>query len=200
MEAVLTDVARAAVEETLKRIIEKARRGKRLSDWEIGLLIISQLTHRIDAVEKNLDELKIYIDARFNQVDAKLADLKNYIDKTAGDLKSYVDRSIADLRDHVDKSNADSRNYVDKSLADLKNYVDKSNADLKDYVDKSIANLRSYVDKSIGDLRTYVDIRFDEVKNAINRIAADTDYLKKSLDQLRDNVINILLEELKRRL
>jgi len=38
------------------------------------------------------------------------------------------------------------------------------------------------------------------VKNAINRIAADTDYLKKSLDQLRDNVINILLEELKRRL
>jgi len=193
-------VARAAVEEPLKRIIEKARRGKRLSDWEIGLLIISQLTHRIDAVEKNLDELKIYIDTRFNQVDAKLADLKNYIDKTAGDLKSYVDRSIADLRDHVDKSNADSRNYVDKSLADLKNYVDKSNADLKDYVDKSIANLRSYVDKSIGDLRTYVDIRFDEVKNAINRIAADTDYLKKSLDQLRDNVINILLEELKRRL
>jgi len=181
VEVVLTDVARAAVEETLKRIIEKARRGKRLSDWEIGLLIISQLTHRIDAVEKNLDELKIYIDTRFNQVDAKLADLKNYIDKTAGDLKSYVDRSIADLRDHVDKSNADSRNYVDKSLADLKNYVDKSNADLKDYVDKSIANLRSYVDKSIGDLRTYVDIRFDEVKNAINRIAADTDYLKKSL-------------------
>jgi tRNA uridine 5-carbamoylmethylation protein Kti12 len=117
---VAVDVISSILADHVRRVIEKALRGEKLSDWEVGYLLIDsierRLSARIDAVEKSLS--------------TRIAT-----------------------------------------------------------VEKTLAKLRTDLDKKITEVKNDLDKKISEVKD-------DTKYLKWSLDQLRDNVINVLVKEL----
>jgi hypothetical protein len=62
---VFEQVAARALEEVLVRIVRKASEGKRLSDSEVALLVMGLMLWR-------LDDLKIYVDGKFNAVEGRL--------------------------------------------------------------------------------------------------------------------------------
>jgi tRNA uridine 5-carbamoylmethylation protein Kti12 len=117
---VAVDAISSILADHVRRVIEKALRGEKLSDWEVGYLLIDsierRLSARIDAVEKSLS--------------TRIAT-----------------------------------------------------------VEKTLAKLRTDLDKKITEVKNDLDKKISEVKD-------DTKYLKWSLDQLRDNVINVLVKEL----
>ncbi|MCC6065786.1 MAG: hypothetical protein LM576_07365 [Thermofilum sp.] len=90
-------VAAKALEEALARIIRKASEGKRLSDSEVALLVMglmlrrlddlkSYVDSRFDSVEKRLDDLKGYADGRFNAVEGRLGALEKRLETVEGRL------------------------------------------------------------------------------------------------------------------
>lgn len=58
-------------------MVEKARVGKRLSDWEIGLLFINMLSLRINSLEKGHTEMREEIKSPRADMDGKIADVKD---------------------------------------------------------------------------------------------------------------------------
>ncbi|MDT7889232.1 MAG: hypothetical protein RQ885_09710 [Desulfurococcales archaeon] len=117
---VAVDVISSILADHVRRVIEKALRGEKLSDWEVGYLLIDsierRLSARIDAIEKSLS-------TRIATVEKTLAELRTDLDKKITEVKNDLDKKISEVKD-------------------------------------------------------------------------DTKYLKWSLDQLRDNVINVLVKEL----
>jgi len=90
-EAVLSRV----LEENVNRIARKVAEGKKLSDQEIVILyldiIMRSNERRFEAINKRLDDLKEYVDKRFEAVDKRLDDLKDYVDKRFESLERRVE-------------------------------------------------------------------------------------------------------------
>jgi tetrahydromethanopterin S-methyltransferase subunit G len=73
-----------ALEEAVARIARKAAEGKKLSDKEVSVLMMSTMIRR-------LEDLRGYMDKRFEDFDRRLDDLKGYVDRRFEDFKVYVD-------------------------------------------------------------------------------------------------------------
>jgi hypothetical protein len=87
-----------ALEEAVSRIVRKVSEGKKLSDREVTVLVMSLMVRRFD-------DLKEYADERFN-------DLRGYVDKGFEDLKVYVDRRFDDFKAYIDgRFNAVDRRF-----------------------------------------------------------------------------------------
>jgi tetrahydromethanopterin S-methyltransferase subunit G len=98
-----------ALEEAVARIARKAAEGKKLSDREVSVLMMSTMMRRMEDFRGYMDKRLEDFDKRLEAFDGRLEDLKAYVDKGFGDLKGYVNRRFDD---------------VDKRLEDLKGYVD----------------------------------------------------------------------------
>jgi len=83
------------LEEAVNRIARKVAEGKKLSDQEIVILyldiIMRSNERRFEAINKRLDDLKEYVDKRFEAVDKRLDDLKDYVDKRFESLERRVE-------------------------------------------------------------------------------------------------------------
>jgi hypothetical protein len=81
---VAVDAISSILADHVRRVIEKALRGEKLSDWEVGYLLIDsiekRLSARIDAVEKTLAELR-------TDLDKKITEVKNDLDKKIIEVK-----------------------------------------------------------------------------------------------------------------
>ena len=90
-EAVLSRV----LEEAVNRIARNVAEGKKLSDQEIVILYLDIIMRsnekRFEAINKRLDDLKEYVDKRFEAVDKRLDDLKDYVDKRFESLERRVE-------------------------------------------------------------------------------------------------------------
>jgi len=142
VEQVALSLVEEVLAQYLKRILDKATKGKRLSDGEIGMLFM-------DYNRRSLEERLKKVEERLNRVEEKVESLETGL---RNDMKSLEESLRSDM------------------------------AKLEKKFTEDIAKLEKRVTEDI------------------NRLESSIDYLKKSLDQLRDNVINVLLEELKRRM
>ena len=95
MGAVAETVLSRVLEEAVNRIARKVAEGKKLSDQEIVILyldiIMRSNERRFEAINKRLDDLKEYVDKRFEAVDKRLDDLKDYVDKRFESLERRVE-------------------------------------------------------------------------------------------------------------
>jgi len=98
-----------ALEEAVSRIARKAAEGRKLSDKEVSVLMMSTMMRRMEDFRGYMDKRLEDFDKRLEAFDRRLEDLKAYVDKGFDELKGYVDRRFDD---------------VDKRLEDLKGYVD----------------------------------------------------------------------------
>ncbi len=78
---VITTLIDTIIREAFERIINKIKEGKKLSDAEVQLLIISQMRKDQESIAKSLEDFKNDTNRRFNEMDKKIDDLKNYVEK-----------------------------------------------------------------------------------------------------------------------
>jgi predicted nucleic acid-binding Zn-ribbon protein len=93
VETVAVEMMEQLLSEYVKRTTEKALAGKKLSDWEIGILMMDQLRSsletrissmekRIEKIESDVDYLKKSLDSlRDNVINVLVAELKRRTEK-----------------------------------------------------------------------------------------------------------------------
>jgi chromosome segregation ATPase len=111
-------------------------------------------------------------------------------------MVAWTQRDIARLEKKTDETNrrvyevkTDLEKKIDDVKTDLEKKIDDVKTDLEKKIDSTDKKIDS-TDKKIDDVKTDLEKKIDDVK-------ADTTYLKQSLDQLRDNVLTVLVEKLK---
>ena len=60
----------AVIKEALEGIVDKIREGKKLTDSEVLLLVVSQLRREQEMIREGLKELKLDMYRRFDDVDS----------------------------------------------------------------------------------------------------------------------------------
>lgn len=119
VEAIAVSTVEQLISEYVKRIVEKAMAGKRLSDWEMGILIMdhirSSLESRIETTRRELEakiesarkdlESKIEItrkelESKIETLDTKISSMEKRIEKIELDI-DYLKKSLDSLRDNV---------------------------------------------------------------------------------------------------
>ena len=93
----VSSVIGAVLEEAVKRIAKKVAEGKRLSDSEVMILILEQINRRIEVgfnnVDKRFEDLKEYVDRRFDDINRRFEDINKRFDdvnKRIDDLNTTV--------------------------------------------------------------------------------------------------------------
>ena len=137
-EAVLSRV----LEENVNRIARKVAEGKKLSDQEIVILyldiIMRSNERRFEAIDKRFNDLKEYVDKRIN-------DLKDYVDKRFESLE----KRIEDLKGYVDKRLED----VDKRLESLERRVELVYNEVSSIKTDIIKMMKEYMERLYGGKR-----------------------------------------------
>jgi len=124
-----------ALEEAVSRIARKAAEGKRLSDREVSVLMMSMMMRR-------LEDFRGYVDKGFN-------DLKGYVDRRFDDLKSYVDGRFNDFKGYVD-SRFDA---VEKRVESLENRLNVVHSEVSSIKTDIIKMMRELLDRAYGERR-----------------------------------------------
>jgi flagellar capping protein FliD len=162
-ETVAAGVVGQLLAEYVKKAAEKALAGKKLSDWEVGILMMNQLSSslgaRISSLEKSLE-------AKINSLEERIASIDEKYDARISSLEEKYDARISSL---------------EKSF------------------DTRISSLEKSLDARISSLEERLEARISSLEKRIEKVELDMDYLKRSLDSLRDNVVNVLVAELKAR-
>jgi chaperonin cofactor prefoldin len=189
------DVIGSILAEYAKRIVDKALKGEKLSDWEVGFLLMEAtrrtLESRMDAIEKRMSSLEESLKTRIEAVEKRVEALEKRVEAVEKRVDS-VEKELLARVDSVERGLLAKIDSVEKGLSAK---IDSLSMRI-DLIEKRIVelgeefkSLRGDVDKKISDLRTDFDKKILEVKE-------DTKYIKHSLDQLRDNVINTLARRL----
>jgi chaperonin cofactor prefoldin len=129
-ETVATGIVGRILAEYVKKVAEKALAGKKLSDWEVGILMMNQMGSSLEA---RINSLEKSLEAKINSLDDRI-----------GSIDEKYDARISSLEERL-------------------------------------------------------EARIGSLEKRIEKIELDMDYLKKSLDSLRDNVVNVLVAELRTR-
>jgi chaperonin cofactor prefoldin len=144
-EAMLSRV----LEEAVNRIARKVAEGKKLSDQEIVILyldiIMRSNERRFEAIDKRFDDLKDYVDKRIN-------DLKDYVDKRfeAVDKRfESLEKRIEDLKGYVDKRLED----MDKRLESLERRVELVYNEVSSIKTDIIKMMKEYMERLYGGKR-----------------------------------------------
>uniref|UniRef100_A0A7C1GAM9 DUF1640 domain-containing protein n=1 Tax=Thermofilum adornatum TaxID=1365176 RepID=A0A7C1GAM9_9CREN len=133
-ETVATGIVGRILAEYVKKVAEKALAGKKLSDWEVGILMMNQMS---------------------SSLEARISSLEERFEERIGSLDEKYDARISSLEERLEAR--------------------------------------------ISSLEKSLDARISSLEKRIEKIELDMDYLKKSLDSLRDNVVNVLVAELRTR-
>jgi len=96
------DVIASILSEYAKRIVDKALRGEKLSDWEVGFLLMEAMRRtmeaRMDALEKRVASLEESLKARMEALETKLGSRMEALEKRVEILEKRVDALEADVK------------------------------------------------------------------------------------------------------
>jgi tetrahydromethanopterin S-methyltransferase subunit G len=120
-----------ALEEAVARIAKKVAQGKKLSDKEASVLMMSMMMRRMEDFGRGLDDLKAYVDKRFDAFDKRLEDIKAYVDKGFSDLKVYVDGRFNAVEKRMDAIEG-RLNVVHSEVSSIKTDIIKMMRELLD--------------------------------------------------------------------
>ncbi|MEM4969946.1 MAG: hypothetical protein QXE01_01695 [Sulfolobales archaeon] len=88
------DVIASILTEYAKKIIDKAVRGEKLSDWEVGFLLMEAtrrtLEARMDAIEKRMAGLEESLKTRMESLEKSLSERMNSIEKRMDMLEKRI--------------------------------------------------------------------------------------------------------------
>jgi chaperonin cofactor prefoldin len=94
------------LEEAVNRIARKVAEGKKLSDQEIVILYLDIITRsnekRFETIDKRFNDLREYTDKRFESLEKRIEDLRSYVDKRINDLKEDFDKKFEAVDKRLD--------------------------------------------------------------------------------------------------
>jgi archaellum component FlaC len=126
-EAMLSRV----LEESVNRIARKVAEGKKLSDQEIVILY--------------LDIIMRSNERRFEAIDKRFNDLKEYVDKRINDLKDYVDKRIEAVDKRLDS--------IEKRIDSLERRVELVYNEVSSIKTDIIKMMKEYMERLYGGKR-----------------------------------------------
>jgi len=126
-EAMLSRV----LEEAVNRIARKVAEGKKLSDQEIVILY--------------LDIIMRSNERRFEAIDKRFNDLKEYVDKRINDLKDYVDKRIEAVDKRLDS--------IEKRIDSLERRVELVYSEVSSIKTDIIKMMKEYMERLYGGKR-----------------------------------------------
>ncbi|PNV78318.1 MAG: hypothetical protein C0200_01650 [Thermoproteota archaeon] len=115
VEAVAVSAIEQLISEYVRRIVEKAMAGKRLSDWEMGILMMDHmrssleakiemtrkdLEAKIETVRSDLEVAKSELGAKISSIETKISSIEKRVEKVESDI-DYMKKSLDSLRDNV---------------------------------------------------------------------------------------------------
>jgi archaellum component FlaC len=126
-EAMLSRV----LEEAVNRIARKVAEGKKLSDQEIVILY--------------LDIIMRSNERRFEAIDKRFNDLKEYVDKRINDLKDYVDKRFEAVDKRLDS--------IEKRIDSLERRVELVYNEVSSIKTDIIKMMKEYMERLYGGKR-----------------------------------------------
>jgi archaellum component FlaC len=126
-EAMLSRV----LEEAVNRIARKVAEGKKLSDQEIVILY--------------LDIIMRSNERRFEAIDKRFNDLKEYVDKRINDLKDYVDKRFEAVDKRLDS--------IEKRVDSLERRVELVYNEVSSIKTDIIKMMKEYMERLYGGKR-----------------------------------------------
>ncbi len=88
----------AVIKEAMETIVKKIREGRKLSDSEVLLLVVSQMRKEQELIVKMLEEFKKDVDRRFSEMDKKLDDFKSYVEKRFEEVEKKFEHVYDEIR------------------------------------------------------------------------------------------------------
>jgi tetrahydromethanopterin S-methyltransferase subunit G len=127
-----------ALEEAVTRIARKAAEGKKLSDKEVSVLMMSTMMRR-------LEDFRGYMDKRLEDFDRRLDDLKGYVNRRFDD----VDKRLEDLKGYVDGR----FNAVEKRMDAIEGRLNVVHSEVSSIKTDIIKMMRELLDRAYGERR-----------------------------------------------
>jgi chaperonin cofactor prefoldin len=98
------DVIASILAEYAKKIVDKAVRGERLSDWEVGFLLMEAsrrtLEARMESIEKRMASLEESLKTRMEALEKRIEALERRVEGLEADMKQ-IRASMDSLRDLI---------------------------------------------------------------------------------------------------
>jgi tetrahydromethanopterin S-methyltransferase subunit G len=126
------------LEEAVARIARKAAEGKKLSDKEVSVLMMSTMMRR-------LEDFRGYMDKRLEDFDKRLDDLKVYVDRRFEDFKAYVDGRF----DAVEKR----MEGLEKRMEGLERRLDVVYGEVSSIKTDIVKMMREMLERAYGERR-----------------------------------------------
>ena len=117
------------LEEAVGRIARKVAEGKKLSDQEVVILY--------------LDIIMRSNERRFEAIDKRFNDLKEYVDKRINDLKDYVDKRFEAVDKRLDS--------IEKRIDSLERRVELVYSEVSSIKTDIIKMMKEYMERLYGD-------------------------------------------------
>jgi archaellum component FlaC len=128
LSAVAEAVLSRVLEEAVNRIARKVAEGKKLSDQEIVILY--------------LDIIMRSNERRFEAIDKRFNDLKEYVDKRINDLKDYVDKRFEAVDKRLDS--------IEKRIDSLERRVELVYNEVSSIKTDIIKMMKEYMERLYG--------------------------------------------------
>jgi tetrahydromethanopterin S-methyltransferase subunit G len=141
-----------ALEEAVARIARKAAEGKKLSDKEVSVLMMSTMMRRLEDFDRRLEDFRGYMDGRLNSFDKRL----DAFDRRLDDLKAYVDGRLEDFKVYVDmRFDAVDKRFdaVEKRMEGLERRLDAVYGEVSSIKTDIVKMMRELLDRAYGERR-----------------------------------------------
>jgi tetrahydromethanopterin S-methyltransferase subunit G len=134
-----------ALEEAVARIARKAAEGKKLSDKEVSVLMMSTMMRRLEDFRGYMDKRLEDFDKRLDAFDRRLDDLKAYVDRRFEDFKAYVDGRF----DAVEKR----MEGLEKRMEGLERRLDVVYGEVSSIKTDIVKMMREMLERAYGERR-----------------------------------------------
>ncbi len=91
----------AVIKEALETIVKKIREGKKLSDAEVLLLIVSQIRRDQENIVKTIDDFKSDVNRRFEHIYDEIKELRDEIKLLRQEVMSIKSDIINVLKEKI---------------------------------------------------------------------------------------------------
>jgi peptidoglycan hydrolase CwlO-like protein len=170
VEHLTYEVAREIVEKALAqqlvKLAEKLAGGKRLTQFEMAMLLVALTRDDLGKLEKSVRELRSEMDKKIDFTNSRIDDLSKKID--------FTNSRIDDLSKKID--------FTNSRIDDLSKKIDFTNSridDLKGDFDEKIELIHQSLEKRVDDLRSEVILLRQSVDSLRDLILAFSSQKKR---------------------
>lgn len=159
------------------------------TDEELAKLAQSDVT-----LQNNIDNLKSKYDPKFTEITNKISSVENKIPTEIQKARAEAANSLAGLRteltEAINTAKTEAINQAQGNVDLIRNEATKIINSKIATVNESILNAKTELNDKIAALKEETDNRYNELKNADNKLTTDINRVQSNLNTLSNNTTN----------